>query len=94
MHGLQHVNTWYKPSMNTKNDKQLQMRASDDFIRTIDDWRRVQPDIPARAEAIRRLINMGIAAEPILRDLLRLIEHLNDPELAKHAVAIKEALGE
>lgn len=50
--------------------------------------------IASENEAIRRLINMGIAAEPILRDLLRLIEHLNDPELAKHEKSIREALGE
>lgn len=80
--------------MTLKNDKQIQMRASDEFIRTIDDWRREQSDLPPRAEAIRRLITMGIAAEPILRDILRLIEHLNDPELAKHAKSIKTALGE
>jgi hypothetical protein len=26
----------------------------------IDEWRRVQPDLPARAEAARRLIEMGL----------------------------------
>lgn len=62
-------------------------------LKEVDDWS-FEQRIRSRAEAIRRLINMGIAAEPILRDLLRLIEHLNDPELAKHADAIKEALGE
>jgi hypothetical protein len=28
----------------------------------LDDWRRVQPDLPTRPEAIRRLIEMGLAA--------------------------------
>ena len=35
------------------------MRASDEWLRKVDDWRRVQPDIPARAEAIRRLVSEG-----------------------------------
>ena len=69
MHGLQHVNTWYKPFMSVKNDKQLQMRASEGFIRTIDDWRRHQSDIPPRAEAIRRLIRMGLAVDVAITTL-------------------------
>jgi hypothetical protein len=32
------------------------MRVSDDFLRSIDAWRRKQPDKPSRAEAIRRLV--------------------------------------
>jgi hypothetical protein len=27
----------------------------------IDDWRRKQPDLPSRAEAIRRLVELGLA---------------------------------
>ena len=42
------------------HDKQLQMRVSDEFLRSIDEWRRGQPDLPPRAEAIRRLIAMGL----------------------------------
>jgi hypothetical protein len=42
------------------NDKTFQMRASEDWLRKLDDWRRKQPDIPARAEAIRRLVEKGI----------------------------------
>jgi hypothetical protein len=40
----------------------LMMTASE--LRAIDEWRRQQPDLPARAEAIRRLIQLGFAAEP------------------------------
>jgi hypothetical protein len=43
-----------------KNDKQFQMRVSEEFLRAIDDWRRKQPDLPARAEAIRRLVEAGL----------------------------------
>ena len=79
------------------HDKQMQMRVSDAFLAELDDWRRNQADIPSRAEAIRRLIHLGIKAEPILSDLLRLMEHLRlnapAPELDKHIADIKEALG-
>jgi hypothetical protein len=43
-------------------DRPLQMRVNDEFIRTIDGWRRKQPDLPSRTEAIRRLVEMALAA--------------------------------
>jgi len=42
------------------NDRQFQMRVSEDFLEAIDGWRRTQPDIPARSEAIRRLVELGL----------------------------------
>jgi len=39
------------------------MRVSEDFLRAIDDWRRKQPDLPSRAEAIRRLVDKALRAE-------------------------------
>lgn len=42
------------------NDKVFQMRVSEEFLRRLDDWRRHQTDLPARAEAIRRLIEAGL----------------------------------
>ena len=48
------------------NDKPFQMRTSAAFLRRIDDWRRLQPDIPSRAEAIRRLIDQGLQDPPNL----------------------------
>lgn len=44
-------------------DERFEMRVSEDFLRQIDDWRRQQPDLPSRAEAIRRLIEAGLAAQ-------------------------------
>lgn len=38
------------------------MRASEEFLRKIDNWRRLQKDIPSRAEAIRQLIERGLNA--------------------------------
>lgn len=36
----------------------LMMTASE--LRAIEEWRRQQPDLPTRAEAIRRLIGLGL----------------------------------
>lgn len=44
-----------------QHDKQFQMRVSDDFLRMVDDWRRKQEGLPSRAEAIRILVELGIA---------------------------------
>jgi hypothetical protein len=40
-----------------------QIRLSANFWRKVDEWRRLQPEIPARAEAIRRLVEIGLNAE-------------------------------
>jgi hypothetical protein len=37
-------------------------RWRDDQLEQIDSWRRAQSDMPGRAEAIRRLVEMGLAA--------------------------------
>jgi hypothetical protein len=38
----------------------LQMRVSAAYLKSIDDWRRKQPDLPSRSEAIRRLTAMAL----------------------------------
>lgn len=38
------------------------MRISPMLLSRVDDWRRGQDDIPARAEAVRRLIELGLEA--------------------------------
>ena len=40
-------------------DRPFQMRVSEAFLRTVDDWRRVQTDLPSRAEAIRRMVELA-----------------------------------
>lgn len=42
---------------------QVGERWSDDAIQRIDDWRRAQPDLPGRPEAIRRLVEIGLKAK-------------------------------
>jgi hypothetical protein len=39
----------------------FQMRVSPEWLAQIDDWRRKQPDIPSRAEAVRLLVAIGRA---------------------------------
>jgi hypothetical protein len=46
------------------NDKQFQMRVSAEFLAKLDAWRREQPDLPARAEAIRRLVDTALESKP------------------------------
>lgn len=36
------------------------IHASQSFIVMVDDWRRRQPDIPSRSEAIRRLVEKAL----------------------------------
>jgi hypothetical protein len=40
-------------------DRPFQMRVSEAFLRTVDDWRRNQIDLPSRAEAIRRMVELA-----------------------------------
>lgn len=36
------------------------MSVEPSFLDRVDDWRRKQPDLPSRAEAIRRLVEKGL----------------------------------
>jgi len=46
-------------------DKHLtfRLRVSPDFLKTLDDWRRRQDDLPSRSEAVRRLVEAGAGAD-------------------------------
>jgi hypothetical protein len=46
------------------NDHQIQLRVSAGILRKIDQWRKKQPDIISRSEAIRRLIDLGLTTGP------------------------------
>jgi metal-responsive CopG/Arc/MetJ family transcriptional regulator len=39
------------------------MRWHDPMLAAVDDWRRQQPDLPSRSEAIRRLVERGLKAK-------------------------------
>jgi len=42
----------------------LEIRLGGSFLKTVDQWRRKQKDLPSRAEAIRRLVERGLANQP------------------------------
>ncbi|WP_256570579.1 hypothetical protein [Bradyrhizobium sp. CCGUVB1N3] len=39
------------------------MRLQPELAKPLDDWRRVQDDLPGRPEAIRRLVDIGLKAK-------------------------------
>lgn len=41
----------------------FRLRVPPSFLKTIDDWRRHQPDIPSRSKAVRKLVEAGIDAK-------------------------------
>ena len=43
--------------------ERFEMRVLASFLKTVDDWRRKQDDRPSRAEAVRRLIELGLKAK-------------------------------
>jgi hypothetical protein len=42
---------------------QLNIRVDDEFLKRLDDWRRKQPDLPTRTEALRRIADQVLLAE-------------------------------
>lgn len=44
-------------------DQRLQLVIGKGQIRAIDEWRRRQPDLPSRSEAIRRLVETALEME-------------------------------
>ncbi len=53
------------PAPQRETDRTFQMRVTPEWLTLIDDWRRHQPDIPSRAEAIRRLVALGLKSPQI-----------------------------
>jgi len=50
--------------MADQNSTRFEMRASPGWLGRLDGWRRVQSDLPSRAEAIRRLVDQALRVEP------------------------------
>jgi hypothetical protein len=42
----------------------VNVRMTADALKALDDWRRVQADLPGRPEAIRRLVEIGLSNAP------------------------------
>lgn len=47
----------------TLKTERLNLVAEPDFIRMLDEWRRKQPDLPSRSEALRRTSLKGMIAD-------------------------------
>ena len=41
----------------------VNVRITREGLETLDNWRRKQPDLPGRPEAIRRLMELGLKAK-------------------------------
>jgi hypothetical protein len=53
----------------TGTGTQIGMRWQEPELKAIDDWRRKQPDLPSRAEAIRRLTELGLKVAKLKQPL-------------------------
>lgn len=56
------VNGLYVQQM-SQTSSRFEMRAPNDWLVKVDEWRRQQPDIPSRAEAIRRLVDLALSEQ-------------------------------
>lgn len=48
------------PRPSARKYERLEMRVDETWLKQIDDWRRKQDDLPSRAEALRRLTQIGL----------------------------------
>jgi hypothetical protein len=46
-----------------EKSERFAMWATPAFLQAVDDWRRKQPDLPSRAEAVRRLVEQALKAK-------------------------------
>ena len=57
------VNTFMGRPPGRVQSQQFQMRVSDEFLKSVDKWRAKQDGKPSRAEAIRRLVELGLTVK-------------------------------
>jgi hypothetical protein len=50
--------------MSERRPSRFEIRLPPEMEDRIDEWRRAQPDLPPRAEAARRLIELGLTVPP------------------------------
>jgi len=44
---------------------QINVRVDEEFLKRLDEWRRKQPDLPTRPEALRRLAEQALTSAPM-----------------------------
>ncbi|WP_417834747.1 hypothetical protein [Thalassospira xiamenensis] len=75
-----HIAGFFVSGAVMKNDERFHMRVSQNFLDLLDDWRRQQPDIPSRAESIRRLVTAGYCFD--VHDIDIVFKSLLDAQIA------------
>jgi uncharacterized protein len=45
----------------SKKTERLELRASAELLKRVDEWRRHQPDIPSRSSAVRQLVEIALS---------------------------------
>jgi hypothetical protein len=58
-----HVNTKTPKKRPDVTGELVGVRLQPDMAKQVDDWRRLQDDLPGRPEAMRRLIALGLKAK-------------------------------
>jgi metal-responsive CopG/Arc/MetJ family transcriptional regulator len=48
---------------NEKKSTRFILSVTPGFVERVDEWRRQQPELPSRAEAIRRLVEKGLEGQ-------------------------------
>ena len=61
---IKKVNTFMGRPPGRIQDRPFQMRVSESFLKSVDKWRAKQEDLPSRAEAIRRLVELALKVKP------------------------------
>jgi hypothetical protein len=54
------VNTNTRKKRPKQTGQMVGARIQPDLLKRLDDWRRAQPDLPSRPEALRRLAELGL----------------------------------
>lgn len=54
--------------------ERLEMRLTPAMLSELDEWRRVQSDLPSRSEAFRRLVAIGLVADAALLEARSFID--------------------
>jgi hypothetical protein len=70
----------------TGTDPARTVRLSDEFIASVDEWAAQQPDEPARSEAIRRLVELGLTVKTPATPVSKPGRRLRAQELATNAI--------
>ncbi len=75
-----------RPKLGEGDTERLHMKLSADEIEAIDDWR-YKNRVPSRSEAVRRLCQMALHADPVFLDLMQMLttdfDFNADPQIRK-----------